>query len=125
MQFEADNLGDQHRKRLTEHCTLGFDSSDTPADHTEAIDHRRVRVRTHERVRIGDAAAVLLVDVDGASKVFKIHLMDDAGIGRHNRAVAERLLSPLQKDVSLAIALQFEVGIDPERRYTSESIDLH
>ena len=52
-QPEADDLRDQHRDRLAEHRRLGLDAADAPAEHAEAVDHRRVRVGADQRVRIG------------------------------------------------------------------------
>ena len=43
-QLEADDLGDEHRDRLPEHRRLGLDAADAPAQDTEAVDHRGVRV---------------------------------------------------------------------------------
>ena len=47
---EADDLRDEHRDRLAEHRGLGLDPADTPAEHPEPVDHRRVRVGADERV---------------------------------------------------------------------------
>jgi hypothetical protein len=52
-QLEADDLRDQHRHRLAEHRRLGLDAADAPAEHAEAVDHRRVRVGADERVGVG------------------------------------------------------------------------
>ena len=41
---ETDHLGQEHRDRLTEHRRLGLDPTDAPADHSEAVDHGRVRI---------------------------------------------------------------------------------
>ena len=53
VQLEADDLRDQHRHRLAEHRRLGLDAADAPAEHAEAVDHRRVRVGADERVGVG------------------------------------------------------------------------
>ena len=55
-QLEADDLRDQHRHRLAEHRRLGLDPADAPAEHAEAVDHRRVRVGPDERVGVREAA---------------------------------------------------------------------
>ena len=57
---ETDDLGDQHADRLAEHRRFGLDPADAPAEHAEAVDHRRVAVGADQRVRIGDRLAVLV-----------------------------------------------------------------
>ena len=60
MQLEADHFGNEHRDRLAKHRGLCLDAADTPAQHTKAIHHRRMRIRTDERIRIGDRLSVFL-----------------------------------------------------------------
>ena len=83
-QLEADDLRDEHRERLAEHRGLGLDAADAPAEHAEAVDHRRVRVGADERVRERDAVAVL----DDPREVLEVHLVADAGAGRHDLEAA-------------------------------------
>ncbi len=64
VQLEADHLGQQHRYRLAQHRRLRLDPADTPAEHTEAVDHRRVRVGADQRVGIGLQRAAALGAVD-------------------------------------------------------------
>ena len=64
LQAEADNLRDQHRDRLTQHGSLGFDSADAPAENAQAVDHRGVRVRADQCVRVGERLARLAVGAD-------------------------------------------------------------
>ena len=52
-ELEADHLRQQHRDRLAEHRRLGLDPADAPAEHAEAVDHRRVRVGADQGVGIG------------------------------------------------------------------------
>ena len=56
-ELEADDLRDEHRDRLAEHRRLGLDPADAPAEHAQAVDHRRVRVGADERVGIGERLA--------------------------------------------------------------------
>ena len=42
VQFEADDLGQQHRLRLAEHSRLRLDAADAPAEHGKPVDHRRM-----------------------------------------------------------------------------------
>jgi hypothetical protein len=50
VQPEADHLRDQHRQRLSQHRRLGLDAADTPAEHAQPVDHRRMRVGSDQRV---------------------------------------------------------------------------
>ena len=52
-ELEADDLRHEHRDRLAEHRRLGLDPADAPAEHAQAVDHRRVRVGADERVGVG------------------------------------------------------------------------
>ncbi|HYP47097.1 MAG TPA: aconitase family protein, partial [Thermoleophilaceae bacterium] len=54
---EADDLRHEHRHGLAEHRGLRLDPAHSPAEHAEAVDHRRVRVRADERVRVRDRHA--------------------------------------------------------------------
>ncbi len=40
--------------------------------------------------------------------------MDDAGVGRHDAEIGERVLAPAEERVPLAVALELEVGVDLE-----------
>ena len=74
-ELEADDLRNEHRQRLAEHRRLRLDSADAPAEHAEAVDHRRVRIRADERVRERDPVAV----VDDARQVLEVDLVADPG----------------------------------------------
>ena len=114
-QFEAYNLGDQHRNGLTQHRGLGLDPADAPAQNGEAIDHGGVAVGADQRVRIGDVLAVLvLVTPDGLGKVFQVDLVADSGSGRHDAEVVKGVLAPFQEGVALHVALVFAVDVHLE-----------
>ena len=71
----------------------------------------------------GNAHAV--VHADDARQVLDVDLVHDAGLGRHDAEVAERVLAPAQEHVALAVALVLEVGVQLERAGGAEVIDLH
>ncbi len=48
---------------------------------------------------------------DGLGEIFEVHLVADAGAGRHDAEVLERALAPFQEDVALAVALVFELDV--------------
>ena len=108
---EPDHLRDEHRDRLAEHRRLGFDPADTPAEDAEPVDHRRVRVRSHERV--GERGAVPLVD--HAREELEVDLVDDPRVRRHDLEVVERPLAPPQERVALAVPLELELGVPEDR----------
>ena len=96
-QLEADHFGDQHRDRLAEHRRLRLDPADAPAEHAEAVDHRRVAVGADQRVGIGDRRRrPASVDApDAAGDIFEIDLVADAGAGRHDLEIVERAPRPI------------------------------
>ena len=69
---EAEHLRQQHRDRLAEHRGLGLDPADAPAEHAEAVDHRRVRVGADERVGIGLGDAVALAREDDLARYSRL-----------------------------------------------------
>lgn len=70
-QLETDNLRKDHRDNFTEHDSLSFDTTDTPAGNTETVDHGSVRVSADNGVGVEEA---ILVE-DNTSEVFKVDLM--------------------------------------------------
>ena len=119
-QLEADDLGDQHVVRLSEHHRLSLDAAHAPAEHAQAVDHRRVRVGAHQRVGVGDAAPQL----HDPAQVLQVDLVADAGPRRHGAEVSEALLRPLQEGVALAVALVFLLHIEEEGGVVAEGVDL-
>ena len=120
VELEADDARDQHRDRLAEHRGLGLDAADAPAEHAQAVDHRRVRVGAHERV--GVQHPVLLED--GAREVLEVDLVDDAGLRRDDHEALERRLAPAQELVALLVALVLAVGVEAQGLARAEGVDL-
>ena len=110
-QLESDHGGQQHRGGLAEHARLGFNSADAPADHAEAVDHGGVRIGADHGIGIRGAVVV----EDHRRKIFEIHLVHDAGIGRHRAEILERRLAPAQERIALLVALKFEQRVEVER----------
>ena len=117
----ADDLRHEHRQLLAEQRGLGLDSADTPAEHAEAVDHRRVRVGADQRVREDDAVAFL----DHAREVLEIDLVDNARVRRDDLQVVEGALAPAQEGVALAVALVVAVDVGRDRHPRGEGVDLH
>ena len=110
-QFETDHRRQQHGDGLAEHAGLGLDAADTPAKNAEAVDHGGVGIGADHGIGIDLA---LRIAEDHRREILQVHLMDDAGIGRHHAEIAERRLAPAQQDVAFAIALEFEERIEIE-----------
>ena len=84
----------RHRlvERLAEQDGLGLDPADAVAQDAQAVDHRRVRVGADERVGEGDRAGLVGRAVATTrGQVLQVDLVDDAGAGRHDAQVAERV----------------------------------
>ena len=84
-----------------------------------------MRVRADQRVgEGGELAGRVRPRADHVRQEFQVHLVDDAGPGRHNPEVAEALLRPAQERVTLAIALVLALDIDQKRRLRPVLVDL-
>ena len=82
-------------------------------------------VGAHHGVGEGAQAPVALVLGHHAREVLEIHLVDDAGVGRHHLEVLECLLSPAQEGVAFTVALELDLRVGRERTGAAEGIDLH
>ena len=99
-QPEPDDLRDQHRHGLAEHRRLGLDPADAPAEHAEAVDHRRVRVGADERVGVGLARPVVANTTRARYSRLTWWTMPVSGGTTWKRL--EGLLAPAQERVALA-----------------------
>ena len=70
-------------------------------------------------------AAVLLLGPHGLRQIFEIHLVADAGAGRHHAEIVEGAGAPAQERVALAVPLIFLLDIGEERGGGAERIDRH
>src|SRR4029077_6778853 len=122
---KADDLWDEHSDRLPEHGRLGLNAADPPAQDPESVDHSGVRIRADERVGVGAAHAAGLGIEDHASKVLKVHLVHDAGVGWYDREVAKRGLAPAQERVALLVTCELDGGVARECPREAVLIDLH
>ncbi len=118
---EADHLRHEHRDRLAEHRRLGLDPADAPAEHAEAVDHRRVRIGADEGVR----ERLPVARLDDAREVLEVDLVDDAGVRGDDLEVVERALAPAQERVPLAVSLELELGVPEDRARRRVLVHLH
>ena len=124
-ELEAHDIRQQHRDRLAEHRGLRLDPAHAPAQHGEAVDHRRVAVGADQRVGIGDGGAVNLVGPHDLSEIFQIDLVADARARRHHTEVLERLLAPAEEGIALAVACHLQRDVLPEGLGRAEMVDHH
>ena len=68
---------------------------------------------------------VVVAQEHALGQEFQVHLVDDADVRRHDAEVVERLLSPAQELVALAVALELELDVQLQRVGRAEVIDLH
>ena len=125
-ELEADDFGDEHGNRLAQHRGFGFDAADAPAQHAEAVDHRGVAVRAHARIRIGDhGARSVFAAPDRLGEIFQVHLVADAGAGRHRAEILQRAAAPAQELIAFQVAGIFQRHIVFKRLGVAEFIDHH
>ena len=117
---EADDLRHEHRDRLTEHRSLGLDPADTPTEHPEPVDHRRVRVGADDGVGIRLAVALL----DHPGEELEVHLVADAGVRRHGLEVREGTLPPAEEGIALPVAAELQRRVPLDRESRCEVVDL-
>ena len=120
-QPEPDDLWDQHRDRLAEHRRLCLDPADSPPEHAEAVDHRRVRVGPDQGVGVRDPIPVL----HHPREELEVDLVDDSRARRNDLEVVERALPPAQECVALAIPLELELRVPEDGAAGRELVDLY
>ena len=83
------------------------------------------RIGADDRVGEGQGFAAVLAGEHALRQVFDVDLVDNAGSGRHDAQVAERLLRPVQKLVALAVALELDLAVAQHGAGDAGEIDLH
>jgi len=105
--MHTHHIRSQEINRLSEHPRFGFDTSDTPSNHSKSIDHGRVRIGTHQSIGI-----IYLAGIQYAfCKVFQINLMDDSDTWWNHLEGIKSLHPPFQELVSFPVSSEFLVQI--------------
>ena len=125
VQPEADDFGNQHGRWLAEHGGFRLDATDAPAEHAKAIDHGGVRVGADHGIGISRILSPLGMARNHAREIFEIHLVADAGVGRHHFEIVKCRLAPAEKRVALDVALKFQFGVEAESVDAAEVVHLH
>ena len=123
--MHADDIGGEEIYRLAEHAGFGFDASDTPRDHADAVDHGGVRIRAHQRIRVIEWKLSAVLPMHASSEVFEIDLVHDAYPRGDDLESVKRLHTPLHEFVAFGIALEFDLHIEIERVFRAVVVDLH
>ena len=118
---EPHNLRRNHVDRLTEHACLGLNPANAPAENAQSVNHRCMAVSSDETIRKRHAISYL----HNFREIFQIHLMHDAGRGRNDGEIVERLLAPLEKFIALTIAFEFLLRVVEQCKAIAEIIHLH
>src|SRR3546814_5620651 len=111
---------------LAEHRGLRLDPADAPAEHAEAVNHRRMAVGADAGVGVGDRLPVtILARPHRLRDMFQVDLVADAGAGGYRLEIVEALRPPFQKVIAFAIAVIFDLDILLERLGVAELVDNH
>src|ERR1051325_7080432 len=103
----ADHVRREEVDGLAQHARFGLDAAHAPGDDAEPVNHRRMRVRPDQRVRVIDA--VLLPHA--ARQEFQIDLVNDAYVRRHDAEAVKRLHAPLQELIARVVALELHLHV--------------
>src|SRR5690625_3801985 len=106
-QFQADHFGIGDEIVLPQQGSYSFDPPYTPADHADSVDHRRVRVCSHQRIRKKPA----IPGSHSTCKVFQVHLMTNPHTRWNHSKVFKSILCPLQQLVTLSVSTVLHLHI--------------
>src|SRR5262249_30079615 len=113
--MHAHHFRCQKINRLSHHPRFCLNSADAPPNHAKPLDHCRVGIRSNERIREKDfrflTSDVWLLAKDAFREVFQIDLMHYSDSRRNELESLKRLLTPFEKLVSLAIALELHIQV--------------
>ena len=124
-ELKADNFRNQHGDRLAEHGGLGFNATDTPAEHGQTVDHRRVTIGANQRIWIGYCFVINLIGPNCLRQELEIYLVANAGAGRHNTEIIKGFRTPTQKLIAFLVALKFFINISVESFITAVIVNHH
>mmetsp|Transcript_2208 Transcript_2208/g.5228 ORF Transcript_2208/g.5228 Transcript_2208/m.5228 type:complete len:373 (-) Transcript_2208:195-1313(-) len=120
-QTEAYHLRQHHADGLSQKSGLCFDTTNTPTDNTETIDHGGVRVGTDHTVRI---EKTILVE-DRVRQILEVHLMNDTTAGWDDAQVIEGVRTPLEELEALSVALHLLFLVARQGVLSATHIHLH
>ncbi len=99
-QFDTDDVGQAHHRRVAEHHGLGFQAANADGDHAQGVHVRRVGVGADAGVGEGDTAARL----DHRAHLLQVDLVHDPVPGGDHVNVLECGLGPLDEVEAVLVA---------------------
>ena len=119
--MHTDDIWSQKINRLAQHTRFSLNTPNAPANHTNTVDHGRVRIGTDKRIWI--VHPVFFQHPFG--QVFEINLVNDANTGWNNLEAIKRLHAPFQELIACLIALKFLLHVLLQGIANSSIIDLY
>ena len=109
--MNSDDFRGEEIDRLSKHSCFCFDAADAPSYDPETIDHGGVGISADKAVRVEEFPRSGLGMEDATGEVFQIDLMDNADSGRDDSKGFKCLLTPFEKLVPLAVALELHLEV--------------
>src|SRR5262249_40540006 len=106
--------------RLAKHGRLCLNPTDAPADDAQSINHRGMGVGPNQGVWVKSSPR----KHHDLREILEIHLMTNSCARRDDAKILKSLLTPTKKNIALAIAFVFNIGVEGEGRRRRELIDL-
>ena len=123
LKAHADDVRHADHHRHAEEDALGLEPAHAPAEHADAVDHRRVAVGADQGVGHGPRYAVALRGGDDTRQALEIERVHDAGAGRMDADAREGARRPFHEAVALGIAAEFALHVAAERVGRAEHVD--
>ncbi len=82
-------------------------------------------VGSDQRVGHGHRSGRVFAHENTLGEELQVYLMDDAQRGRHHPEVVQRLLTPAEELVTLAVPLEFQLDVHGQCVGRAVPIDLH
>ena len=74
-------------------------------------------------VGIGNGFAIFFLGPDGLAEIFEVHLVANAGTGRHDTEILERGRTPAQELIPFLVALVFHFDVVLKAAWPGETVD--
>ena len=118
--METNHLWEDHGDGLAEHHALSLNSSDSPSEDTETVNHGGVGIGSNHGVRVWSSSGAM----HNRSQVLEVNLMHDSAAWRDNAEVVKSVLTPLQELESLSISVELEHLVLLSGIVSSGNVDL-
>src|SRR5690606_27354257 len=115
---QGDGYGQTH------HHGFGFNTTHTPAQNAQAVNHRRVSVGAHTAVGVDQSHVLAFFGPDNMTNVLDVQLVHDAFAGRHDSHAIKVAGTPAQEGKALAVTLVFACQVDVGRLGVGPAVHL-